>query len=669
MIGSSFLQVNSDGTSNLSLTAPYNDDQVVPKFYVDNKVNSFSVRSYGAKGDGITDDSAAITAMFNAISANGGGLGYFPKGVYLSTTEQLVPSNTILYGDGYSSVIKRGTGSINYLVNVLKINSENNIRITNLQIDGQKSDIIANYDNAAQHGPYVYVTCNGVYITGTSVAPSTNITIDHCYIHDSYFGNICPDYADKVDIEANYIYNGRDNQINGRPGVLSHITVKGNIVTGVGPVTTATQYSGIQFIRGTYITISGNICYGFGNTVSTEGNGIGLEGSRHVSISDNICTHNLSQGIKIDYTVEGNPVAWDGIDSYVPNDCVSYLNHNFVSITYNTNQTPPSTASSNSNWTYQASGPYNQNSVDVVIVGNTCSDNNYFNTYSLNTSGIYVNRSESVIVNSNLMYGNYRGFNQGQNCTDLVIKDNQIYNNQAQGIAFFNNLNGYGPFIIEGNIVSRNGAKGIDVVVPCTIKNNICQSNALAGISLSITGTVVQANPFFLVDGNIGIDNGDDAILVGGGFSSTVPVEIRGNYAPKSTIQPRFLGENGTPVRCVNNRVDTQKTELWYFTNAGSIWTDENNLQIVTVTSNYSVGVLDSVILVNPASNTIVTLPAPNSTHPPGNPGRTVTVTKTNSSANTVIVATAGGSINASTTIANTSSQRYISDGTNWNAA
>lgn len=633
------------------------------------------VTDYGANGNN-SDDSVAISAAFSAASGEGGAIIYFPPGVYVTSMEQDIPSNCTIMGVGYASVLKRRTGNSGYLVNVLRIKSKSNVRVTNIQIDGQKADIISNYVSTAQDGNHIYKTCCGIYITGTAASPSTNITIDHCWIHDAYYGNIQPDAVDGLNIEANYLYNGRDNQINGRVnasssgGTCSHVTVRGNVVTGAGPQNTANQYSGIQFIRGTYITITGNTCQLFGDTVSTEGDGIGLEGCRHVTISGNVCTHNLSQGIKVDKTVEGNPAAWDAVDSYVPNDCVNYLGNNFVAATYNNNQTPPSTATSNGNWTYQASGPYTQQSVDVTITGNTCADNNYFASQSISTNGIFVQYAEDVVVADNKVYGNYIGFAQGPSITGLTIKDNAIYNNQAAGIAFYNNTNSYGPYVIEDNYVARNGAKGIDVVVPCTIQGNTVQRNGQAGIALNITGSQTQAHPCFLVASNVCMDNGDDGVLVNGSFSYSVPVEVRDNYAPASTVQPRFLGENGTAVRCVNNRVDTQNVELWYFTNSGSVWIDEDTLQIKSVTANYTVTALDSIILVAPASNTTITLPAPNATHPPAHPGRVITVSKTSTSANTVTIATAGGAINlASTTVGNQSSVRLVSDGTNWNPA
>lgn len=60
-----------------------------------------SIVSFGATGDGSTDDSAAITAAINEINAQGGGTVYFPPGVYRA---QGLPI--------YENVFYRGAGTV-----------------------------------------------------------------------------------------------------------------------------------------------------------------------------------------------------------------------------------------------------------------------------------------------------------------------------------------------------------------------------------------------------------------------------------------------------------------------------------------------------------------------------------------------------------------------------
>lgn len=86
--------------------------------------NFFDVTNpaYGAQGNGITDDTASIQAAISAAQAAGGGIVYFPVGVYIvhltinpnvaSIKAALhIPSNVSLWGDGPgASIIKLGAG-------------------------------------------------------------------------------------------------------------------------------------------------------------------------------------------------------------------------------------------------------------------------------------------------------------------------------------------------------------------------------------------------------------------------------------------------------------------------------------------------------------------------------------------------------------------------------
>lgn len=62
-----------------------------------------NVLDYGAVGDGVTDDTAAIQAAINAASGI-----YFPNGTYLVSSALIVPNNRVLRGEARkSAIIKR----------------------------------------------------------------------------------------------------------------------------------------------------------------------------------------------------------------------------------------------------------------------------------------------------------------------------------------------------------------------------------------------------------------------------------------------------------------------------------------------------------------------------------------------------------------------------------
>ena len=77
-----------------------------------------SVKDFGAVGDGVTDDTAAIQAAITAVGTSGGGTVYFPAGQYNITSGLTIAYSFVqLKGDGRNSIIYyAGTNRINYLL-------------------------------------------------------------------------------------------------------------------------------------------------------------------------------------------------------------------------------------------------------------------------------------------------------------------------------------------------------------------------------------------------------------------------------------------------------------------------------------------------------------------------------------------------------------------------
>lgn len=59
------------------------------------------VRTYGATGDGVIDDTASIQAAINACQGRGGGIVFFPPGAFKFTTLAVTASHVTLQGSGY----------------------------------------------------------------------------------------------------------------------------------------------------------------------------------------------------------------------------------------------------------------------------------------------------------------------------------------------------------------------------------------------------------------------------------------------------------------------------------------------------------------------------------------------------------------------------------------
>lgn len=108
-------------------------------FFID-KMGIISVKSYGAKGDGVTDDTVAIQAAFAAAAPS---IVFFPAGTYKVTSTLLFQSGHILMGvsgpqknTGQSTISFAGiSGAV--LAPKTPTSNTVNVKIINLTLDGR----------------------------------------------------------------------------------------------------------------------------------------------------------------------------------------------------------------------------------------------------------------------------------------------------------------------------------------------------------------------------------------------------------------------------------------------------------------------------------------------------------------------------------------------------
>jgi hypothetical protein len=136
-----------NGEPNLKARLDKEHQQVTAQLAQTIKV--VNVMNYGAKGDGITDDSQAIQEAVNEVKFNSGGELYFPRGEYLidSFFEGELAGlyidfdNITVRGDGSNATkIKLGN---NLNGHVIEIVGTTGVKVLDLRVDGNRSNNVS----------------------------------------------------------------------------------------------------------------------------------------------------------------------------------------------------------------------------------------------------------------------------------------------------------------------------------------------------------------------------------------------------------------------------------------------------------------------------------------------------------------------------------------------
>lgn len=210
-----------------------------------------SVADYGAKGDGVTDDTAAIQAAANAAA---GKALYFPgvAASYKISTAINLANSTRVYGDGKGSVVKQASGDMSAFM----VSNKSGVTVENLVILCEVAGTVAYNGGVYLLGASKCTVRNvefvGLTWGGVLLQNSSQNTVTGCTFRD-WLGTI-QDSAD-VMIYQNSNYNViSGNQCHGRGnhGIMvfdpyTNSTPTGNVITG-NVVTQHTAYGIVVYI-------------------------------------------------------------------------------------------------------------------------------------------------------------------------------------------------------------------------------------------------------------------------------------------------------------------------------------------------------------------------------------------------------------------------------------
>jgi parallel beta-helix repeat protein len=271
----------------------------------------FNVKDYGAKGDGVTNDTIAIQAALNAARAAGGGDVYIPAGDYIVTGNGKssdgalrVYSNTNFYGDGMGLTnIKVADGynkaAVTGIIRTPYNTETNNVTISNMTLDG-------NRDNVST------VKVDGFFCGVRPGDPRacTNITLDKMEIKD------CSGYGfDPHEQTFNMVISNSVAHGNKLDGFVADYIVGGTYINNVAYDNDRHGFNVCTSSQN--VVISNNVAYGNGSTGAVVQRGTeNIPVPVGITIMDNEFYNNKQEGVLLkmadNIKVTGNSIHDNG---------------------------------------------------------------------------------------------------------------------------------------------------------------------------------------------------------------------------------------------------------------------------------------------------------------------------------------------------------------------
>ncbi|WP_091016002.1 right-handed parallel beta-helix repeat-containing protein [Paenibacillus amylolyticus] len=300
----------------------------------------YNVKDYGAIGDGKHDDTEALYKVSSLLKQNGGGVMFFPKGIFLKSghTSIIIPSNSMVMGIGSeTSIIKLADAAKSTTVFQID-NFATDVTLIGIGIDGNRANQIEerSYSILAYRASRLHferMSVKNSYYIGLGLSNCYMSTVRSCSFERSYhcglwvFSDIneqpyISSYINIDDVDAHYndldgiIVDANDVNITN-----SRFNYNGQDVHGGGALGAAGIYSE-KHIKNLNISNT-TCCFNTEFGINVHGEGIkatnstcennalagiyirGGEDNENVSLSNNTCMNNGTSDTTIPYSKAG----------------------------------------------------------------------------------------------------------------------------------------------------------------------------------------------------------------------------------------------------------------------------------------------------------------------------------------------------------------------------
>ena len=155
VVAGQYVLTQSEGVSYKVAASTATDQHVTTaggvKLYVQPKANGYSLEEFGAVGDGVADDTAALQTAMAAAATNGGGEILFGPKTYAIGVLSAVPNNVQWQGVSGRTVVLLRTGIANGSTPIIQatvssgldVRSANGIAFRDIVFDGNRSEFSA----------------------------------------------------------------------------------------------------------------------------------------------------------------------------------------------------------------------------------------------------------------------------------------------------------------------------------------------------------------------------------------------------------------------------------------------------------------------------------------------------------------------------------------------
>ena len=488
-------QIQNSGVADASqITYTYPAANAVTESVEARLAQYVSVKDFGAVGDGVTDDTTAITNAIVAANNIGGGVVTFPAGNYICKNVPLL-SNVTIEASGATITKKsdaldtepifNANGSVSSTVTTLTANAL--LNATSIAVTSTSGfaagDLVLVYSNDYAYSTYgrnqemqkiksisgntiyFYGGLIGAYLTSSSASVAIVNAIQNCHIDGGtyviasgtkgggfqfnygygcsiknvdlsgmdYYGGILLQRSAFVEISDNFIHDGQNSALGGDQGFPLYCDESTQNVTITG--NRFKNYNQISLTNGSkFIVFDGNDCSGIWDSgINTHGAGV-----YNVIISNNLFIGSQQYGIAVGF---GTHNAGDR-QITISGNTIKFVQYAGISCNAPAGKENQDVNITNNTISYTGLAGVNTTAVGITNTISTNFANNIVEYFDIGTA-VSFNTVTIGCIESNIVNNVTNGYGISiYNCNNVAVQNNKTANISSYGFrAYGTNTN------------------------------------------------------------------------------------------------------------------------------------------------------------------------------------------------------------------------------------